>query len=114
MDIKNVIQHKGLMMSQAAELMGITPQALSQIINGNPTVKKIEALAKAIGCSPAEFFADWKKSPADELPFDNGVENAENTSSAITNHAEQEGKSAPGMFICPHCGKGVSIRVEEI
>lgn len=120
MDIKNVIQQRGLLMSQAAEMMGITPQALSQIVNGNPTVKKIEALAKAIGCSPAEFFADWQGAGSeaanniekeesqektagekhDELPFDG-------------NGGTDEAKpTAQGMYVCPHCGKGVTFVVQ--
>ena len=124
MDIKYVIQQRGLLMSQAAEMMGITPQALSQIVNGNPTVKKIEMLAKAIGCSPAEFFSDWQQpeehtgdaepytvSPTtmpptppekpDDLPFNGGSQQ----------QAEQV-RAVRFTYGCPHCGHQVTVTIE--
>lgn len=116
MDIKSVIQKKGLLMTKAAEMMGITPQALSQIVNGNPTVRKIEMMAKAIGCSPADFFGDWVNSQTDseissaedkhqehdnrsELPFDGTKE-----SESIISQGTQ-------AIVCPKCGCPIGISV---
>ena len=134
MDIKNVIQQRGLLMSQAAEMMGITPQALSQIVNGNPTVKKIEMLAKAIGCSPADFFADWQVPDAEQpkepqpptadvtVQQDGEAEHpSEQPSDAselpFTDDATKDGQAEEVKMLrfsynCPHCGHEVKITIE--
>lgn len=121
MDIKNAIQKRGMLMSKAAEMMGITPQALSQIVNGNPTVKKIEMLAKAIGCSPAEFFADWDTAPenkhqkvsTDETLLEAPQEQMpQQAAEDLPLNNDEEKPTAQGIFICPHCGKGVTIEVK--
>ena len=132
MDIKYVIQQRGLLMSQAAEMMGITPQALSQIVNGNPTVKKIEMLAKAIGCSPAEFFNDWP-SPSEEQqpaatepsptspqqPADGGLQEADNLpfkpdAPADTEQPQQaeQVRAVRFTYECPKCGERISVTIE--
>lgn len=53
--IKEVIKTNGLTVEQVAKRMGILPSALSQSINGNPTVDKLEKIANAIGCSTSEL-----------------------------------------------------------
>ena len=125
MDIKYVIQQRGLLMSQAAEMMGITPQALSQIVNGNPTVKKIEMLAKAIGCSPADFFQDWQTEQAQ--PADTAAE-GESTAASPTPPAPEteqhdelpfsrpDGGQHPTTtmqqaVICPHCHSALVFNI---
>ena len=132
MDIKYVIQQRGLLMSQAAEMMGITPQALSQIVNGNPTVKKIEMLAKAIGCSPAEFFSDWV-SPSEEQqpaatepsptspqqPAEGGQQEADGLpfkpdEPADTEQPQQaeQVRAVRFTYECPKCGERISVTIE--
>lgn len=56
MRIKEVIKEKGLTVGAVATRMGVAPQALSRVINGNPTVEMVERVAEAIGVSPAELF----------------------------------------------------------
>jgi transcriptional regulator with XRE-family HTH domain len=56
MRIKEVIKEKGLTSVQVAKKMGVVPEALSRIINGNPTVDTIERVAAAIGVPASEFF----------------------------------------------------------
>lgn len=55
--IKEAIKAHGLTVEQVAKRMGILPSALSQSINGNPTVEKLEKIASAIGCMPSELLA---------------------------------------------------------
>lgn len=55
--IKEVIKAHGLTVEAVAHRLGVLPSALSQSINGNPTAEKLEKIAEAIGCSPAELFA---------------------------------------------------------
>lgn len=43
-----------------AEKLGITPGALSQIINGNPTFEKLQRIAATLGVEVAELFAPAK------------------------------------------------------
>lgn len=97
MDIKSVIRRHGETVYTVAEKMGIKQPSLSNIINGNPTVKKLEELARAIGCSPAEFFEDWNadgQAAAEDQPLLS---------------VETEEQTATGVFVCPHCGAGVSF-----
>lgn len=62
--IKEVIKAKGLTVDAVAKRMGIIPSALSQSINGNPTVEKLYSIASAIGVDVRELFA-----PADTHTF---------------------------------------------
>lgn len=56
LNIKRVLKERGLTAMQIAERMGITNVALSQHMNGNPSVQTLERIAKAIGCDVAELF----------------------------------------------------------
>lgn len=95
-----------------AKAMGIKQSTLSNALNGNPTLKTLRLMAEKIPCSVAEFFLDelpadfdlaaWREqmaaaqkpqSDTDQLPFGQ----------------EQEPEATPGVFVCPHCGAGVSF-----
>jgi len=112
MDIKAIIQSRGYQVQELAKVMKIKQGTLSGMITGNPTVKSLNLIAKALKCSVAEFFLDelpadfdlaaWREqmaavqkpqSDADQLPFGQ----------------EQEPEATPGVFVCPHCGAGVSF-----
>ncbi len=56
MRIKEVIKEKGLTVGAVASRMGVVPQALSRVINGNPTVEMVERVAAAIGVPVSELF----------------------------------------------------------
>lgn len=56
MRIKEAIKGRGLTVIAVASRMGVTPQALSRVINGNPTVEMVERVAAAIGVSVSELF----------------------------------------------------------
>lgn len=112
MDIKAIIQNHGYQVQELAKKMKIKQGTLSGMITGNPTVKSLNLIAEALGCSVAEFFLDelpadfdfaaWRErtvaahkpqSEADELPF----------------NQDQEPDATPGVFVCPHCGAGVAF-----
>lgn len=56
MRIKEVIKEKGLTVGIVATRMGVVSQALSRVINGNPTVDMLERVAKAIGVPITDLF----------------------------------------------------------
>ena len=56
LNIKRVLKERGLTATQIAERMGVTNVALSQHMNGNPSVQTLERIAQAIGCDVAELF----------------------------------------------------------
>ena len=61
MRIKEVIKEKGFTVKDVADLLGISSPALSNAINGNPTADMLSRIAKAIGCSEADFFEQPEK-----------------------------------------------------
>lgn len=56
LNIKQVLKERNLTASEVAERMGVTNVALSQHINGNPSVQTLERIAQAIGCDIVELF----------------------------------------------------------
>ena len=109
MDIKSVLKKYGVTTYELAERMGIKQPSVMQYVNGNPTAKKLEDMARAIGCSPAEFFSDWQKegaSAADELPFDNQPEQQAQQESPV-------GTALVGLVRCPQCGHSIRLFAEE-
>ena len=119
MDIKSVIKKYGETTYTVAEKMGIAQPSVMQYINGNPTARKLEDIARAIGCSPAEFFADWKgetHQPAVEQPAAPNTEASPADNLPFTNEQQPETEKAPsvvtqGALICPHCGKPFAVEV---
>ncbi len=112
MDIKAIIQSHGYQVQELAKVMKIKQGTLSGMITGNPTVKSLNLIAKALNCSVAEFFLD-------ELPADfdlaawrertTAAQKPQSEADALPFGQEQEQEPAPGVFICPHCGAGVSF-----
>ena len=64
MDIKTVIKSHGYTIERLAKEWEnkngktITKGALSQSINGNPTITTLQQIANVIGCNVGDFFAD--------------------------------------------------------
>ena len=81
-DIKKKIRECGFTTQQIAEKLNISQQAVSQAINGNPSLSRLEQIASAIGITVSELVAD-------------------NTASHIE----------PQMH-CPYCGHDLNIKVE--
>jgi len=56
MRIKEVIKEKGLTVKEVAERLGMTSPSLSDAINGNPTVDKLERIASSLNVPISELF----------------------------------------------------------
>ena len=54
---KEILKEKGMTAGAVAEKLGVTPGALSQIVNGNPTFEKLQRIADALGVEVSELFA---------------------------------------------------------
>ena len=82
--IEDVIAQKGMQKKDIAEKMGKHKQAFNSLVT-DPKWSIIEAVADAIGIS------------AKELLF-----------------SHEYDKPTDGTFICPHCGKGVRLSIEQV
>ena len=56
MRIKEVIKEKGLTVKEVADLLEISSPALSNVINGNPTVEMLSRIANALNVPITELF----------------------------------------------------------
>lgn len=81
-DIKKRIRECGFTTQQIAEKLNISQQAVSQAINGNPSLSRLEQIAGAIGITVSELVAD-----------------------APASHIEPQQR-------CPYCGHDLNIKIE--
>ena len=93
------------------------PNIIQNIINGNPSIKKLEELCEKMGCDVTDLFY-----PIDEAGDENNVNKTEavvNDTTQTTMQPQSESTmcaaSVPLMQVnpvfCPHCGKQVRIGV---
>lgn len=82
MDLKKNIRAYGFTLEQIGERLGISQQAVSQAINGNPSLSRLKQIADAVGVPLSELVADEP-------------------------HLERE----PQMR-CPYCGHELTVKVE--
>ena len=62
--IKEICKGKGMTLQQVAELMGVNRVSLSNSINGNPTIGKLEKIAAALSVDITELFVAPKDTTA--------------------------------------------------
>lgn len=93
------------------------PNIIQNIINGNPSIKKLEELCEKMGCDVTDLFY-----PIDEVGEENNANKAETAANDTTqtttqtqNESVVNAASVPLMqanpVFCPHCGKQVRIGV---
>lgn len=82
--IEQVIASRGLAKGAVAEKMGKQKQNINSLLT-DPRWSVIEAVAEAIGSTPQELLF------------------------GSTQQQAQPSQSSPGIFVCPHCGAGVSF-----
>ena len=58
MDIKAVIKRQGFTTAQVAEKLGISQQAVSQAIHGNPSLSRLKEIAAAVGVTVSDLVVD--------------------------------------------------------
>ena len=121
MQILKVIKKYGWSLEAVAKELGITKGTFSVSINRNPTTQRLIDVANVLGCSPAEFFADWDTAPenkhqkvsTDETLLEAPQEQMpQQAAENLPFNNDEEKPTAQGIFICPHCGKGVTIEVK--
>lgn len=54
--IKEICKEKGIAMGSLAEKLGITSVSLSQCLSGNPSLKRLQEIADALGVDLIELF----------------------------------------------------------
>ena len=57
-DIKKKIKELGFTTQQIAEKLNISQQAVSQAINGNPSLSRLQEIARVVGIPVSELVAD--------------------------------------------------------
>lgn len=93
------------------------PNIIQNVINGNPSIKKLEDLCEKMGCDVTDLFY-----PIDGVEDENNADRAEavaEENTATTIQAQNEGMEDAGSMplmqanpvFCPHCGKQVRIGV---
>lgn len=56
--VKDLCAKEGITLADLASRMGITASSLSQILNGNPTLAKLQSIASCIGVGVSDLFLD--------------------------------------------------------
>lgn len=54
--IKEVCKEKKISLAEVAKRIGISPVTLSQSLNGNPTLNRLQEVASVLGVDVAELF----------------------------------------------------------
>ncbi len=138
LDIKKALADHNITQVQLGEKLGLSPQSLTSVIKGNPTVKKLEDIATAIGCDITDLFypdpteeaeekekkeeinmkplgMDAMKQIADRVPDVIGGNSGSSVDWTNVENAENGGEMQQQMIqtstFCPHCGKKVRVGV---
>ena len=93
------------------------PNIIQNVINGNPSIKKLEELCDKMGCDVTDLFY-----PIDGVGNENNVDKSEavaDDTTPTTIQTQSEGGADAGSMplmqanpvFCPHCGKQVRIGV---
>ena len=91
--LKRIIKSKGFNLEEIASQMknknggkGITQSALSQMLNGNPSISRVKEIADILGVTVSELIGD---APA------------------------RYGEVAATVITCPHCHKDIVLSIDE-
>ena len=128
LDIKRALADHNITQVQLGEKLGLSPQSLTSVIKGNPTVKKLEDIATAIGCDITDLFYPDPTEEAEKKEVPAGTESEGETLNATlrgdlpegfierdVNFVQQAEENQQQMIqtstFCPHCGKKVRVGV---
>lgn len=93
------------------------PNIIQNIINGNPSIKKLEELCEKMGCDVTDLFypideaGDEKNANKAETVANNTTQTTTQTQNESVVNAASEPLMQPNPVFCPHCGKQVRIGV---
>ena len=82
LDIKRALADHNITQVQLGEKLGLSPQSLTSVIKGNPTVKKLEDIAIAIGCDITDLFYPDPTEEAEKKEVPAGTESEGETLNA--------------------------------
>ena len=82
LDIKRALADHNITQVQLGEKLGLSPQSLTSVIKGNPTVKKLEDIATAIGCDITDLFYPDPAEEAEEKETPTGAKSEGETLNA--------------------------------
>ena len=117
-DVRRAIKERfGTVSAFAAHAGMHTQNVLQNVINGNPSIKKLEELCEKMGCDVTDLFY-----PIDGVEDENNVDKSEavaDDNTPTTIQAQSESMADAGAMplmqanpvFCPHCGKQVRIGV---
>ena len=116
-DVRRAIKERfGTVSAFAAHAGMHTQNVLQNLINGNPSIKKLEELCEKMGCDVTDLFY-----PINEEGDGNNAKKAEtvvNDKSADMQQQSESGTDTASMplmqanpVFCPHCGKQVRVGV---
>lgn len=117
-DVRRAIKERyGTVSAFAAHAGMHTQNVLQNVINGNPSIKKLEELCEKMGCDVTDLFY-----PINGVEDEDNVDKSEavaDDNTPTTIQAQNEGRADAGSMpvmqanpvFCPHCGKQVRIGV---
>lgn len=117
-DVRRAIKERFGTVSAFAAHAGVhTQNVLQNLINGNPSIKKLEELCEKMDCDVTDLFYPIDEA-GDEKNANKAETEANNTTQTTTqtqNESVVNAASVPLMqanpVFCPHCGKQVRIGV---
>lgn len=118
MDVRRAIKERFGTVSAFAAHAGVhTQNVLQNLINGNPSIKKLEELCEKMDCDVTDLFypidemGDEKNANKDEAVANDTTQTTTQTQGeSVVNAASVPLMQANPVF-CPHCGKQVRIGV---
>lgn len=106
-EIRNVIKAKGFTLEQVASQMenknggkGISQSALTQMLNGNPSISRVMEIAKIVGVSVSELVGDILL-----------INNEDDVKACFAMEGNKE--VVQRRVKCPHCHKDLIVTIEE-
>lgn len=115
LDIRRAIKERGYSIKEFADKIGVKPQNIIQnMINGNPTIKKLEELANGLDCDITDLFY-----PIDEEQIEQSNKDLQPTDASLSQQStciEQHSDNTLGNQLvtttfCPHCGTKMRVGV---
>ncbi len=115
-DIRRAIKERfGTVSAFAAHAGMHTQNVLQNLINGNPSIKKLEELCEKMGCDVTDLFY-----PIDEAGDENNANEAQTFAESKQMESQPQtaniqSNAVPVIQVqpafCPHCGKQVRVGV---
>lgn len=116
-DVRRAIKERfGTVSAFAAHAGMHTQNVLQNLINGNPSIKKLGELCEKMGCDVTDLFypidetGDENNANKAEVVADNKQTNSQTQSEGVLGTASMP-LMQPNPVFCPHCGKQVRVGV---